>query len=65
MAQSFFSRHKYWTAFGVVVVIGAIVGLGEYQGESLQRRLTVIFSNALQWLQFSWQARQRTKKRKR
>lgn len=25
---NFFTRHKYWTAFGVVVVIAAVVGIG-------------------------------------
>jgi hypothetical protein len=29
MTQNIFARNKGWTAFGAVVVIAAIVGIGE------------------------------------
>lgn len=28
--KSFFSRHKYWTALGVLVIAGAVAGMGIY-----------------------------------
>ena len=31
MAKNVFARHKYWTGFGLlVVVVGVVVGLGNY-----------------------------------
>jgi hypothetical protein len=47
MAQNIFARNKGWTAFGVVVVIAAVVGIGEI------RQLTLNFPYDFNEFQFS------------